>query len=78
MINANVLFKKGCDKHLNVFWQYDGRPWLENNITKAFINTFESLDDDSKRHFLKKYSEFHCQNRNWNIIIISRLLPKMT
>ncbi len=44
MIDTSVLLKNKSDKHLNVFWQYDGKPWLENNITKALINTFESLD----------------------------------
>ncbi len=52
MIDASVLMKNSHDRHLNVFWQYDGRPWLENNITKAFINTFDSLSDTEKRAFL--------------------------
>lgn len=34
---------------MNAFWQYDGRPHLENNITKAFINSIDSLNDDDKR-----------------------------
>ena len=52
MIDAKVLLKNKNDKHLNVFWQYNGSPWLENNITKALINTFESLDDESKNDFI--------------------------
>lgn len=27
------------DRHLNIFWQYNGNPYLEDNITRAFINT---------------------------------------
>lgn len=47
-LNASIVLKNRSDKHLNVFWQYDGKPELENNITKAFINTFDSLDYESK------------------------------
>ncbi len=39
MIDASVLLKNKSDKHLNVFWQYDGKPWLENIIAKALITT---------------------------------------
>ena len=55
MIDASVLLKNKSDKHLNVFWQYDGKPWLENNITKALINTFESLESDSKKDFIRSF-----------------------
>ena len=55
MIDASVLLKYKADKHLNVFWQYDGKPWLENNITKALINTFESLECDSKKDFIQSF-----------------------
>ncbi len=34
------------DRHLNVFVQYDSKSYLENNITKAFINTLSSLGDE--------------------------------
>lgn len=58
MINASVLLKNKTDKHLNVFWQYDGKPWLENNITKALINTFDSLESNSKKKFVKTFLEY--------------------
>ena len=49
-----MLDYKGLrDPHLNVFWQYDGNPYLENNITKAFINVFDSLDNQNKRFVVK-------------------------
>lgn len=57
MIDASVLLKNKTDKHLNVFWQYDGKPWLENNITKALINTFESLETDSKQELIRVFFE---------------------
>ncbi len=39
-----MLDYKGLkDPHLNLYWQYDGKPYLENNITKAFINSIDSL-----------------------------------
>lgn len=44
-----IDYKGLRDKHLNIFWQYDGKPYLENNITKAFINSIDSLDIDDKR-----------------------------
>ena len=53
-LNASLILKNAHDKHLNVFWQYDGKPWLENNITKALINTFDSLDDSDKKTFFKE------------------------
>ncbi len=59
MIDASILLKNKNDRHLNVFWQYDGRPWLENNITKAFINTFESLDIDSKKNFILDFFDIN-------------------
>ena len=31
--------KRSYDQHLNVFWQYNGNPHLEDNITRALINT---------------------------------------
>ena len=48
MLDATVMLKNKEDKHLNVFWQYSGKPELEDNITKAFINTFDSLKEENK------------------------------
>ena len=33
------------DRHLNVFWNYSENAHLENNLTKAIINTLESLSN---------------------------------
>lgn len=45
-------FKGLIDNHLNLFWQYDGKPYLENNITKAFINTLDGLSEAQVRKVL--------------------------
>ena len=46
---------KNChDRHLNMFWFYNGAPTLENNITKAMINTFDALSNEQKIDFLEK------------------------
>lgn len=42
-------FKGLRDPHLNIFWQYSGKPHLENNITKALINTLDGLTDQDFR-----------------------------
>lgn len=48
-----INYKGLRDCHLNIFWQYDGKPHLENNITKAFINSIDSLDELDKRKIFK-------------------------
>ena len=48
------LSKNSHDRHLNLFWFYSGSPTLENNITKAFINTFDSLSIENKKAFLSQ------------------------
>ena len=35
------------DPHCNLFWTYNGNNKDENNITKALINTFESMPNES-------------------------------
>ena len=52
MMNFVKKYNYIWDSHLNVFYQYDGKPWLENNITKAFIHTLESLKEKDEREFL--------------------------
>lgn len=36
------------DKHLNMFHPYGGNEYIENNITKAFINTLEALTESKQ------------------------------
>ena len=33
------LIPESYDRHLNIFWSYNGKPHWEDNITKALINT---------------------------------------
>lgn len=47
-----IDYKGLRDCHLNIFWQYDGKPYLENNITKAFINSIDSLSNVKKKEVL--------------------------
>ncbi len=46
------LSRNNQDEYLNLFMFY-GKPHLENNITKALINTFDSLNEQSKLDFLR-------------------------
>ncbi len=49
-----MLDYKGLrDCHLNIYWQYEGKPHLENNITKAFINSIDGLSLNGKKKILK-------------------------
>lgn len=49
-----MLDYKGLrDCHLNIYWQYEGKPHLENNITKAFINSIDGLSLNGKKKVLK-------------------------
>ena len=41
------------DKHLNVFCGYD-KDYLENNITKAFINVLDSLEEENQRRMFQE------------------------
>lgn len=45
------------DEHLNVFWNYSGSPKLENNITKAMINSLQSLCNKDKLAVINKLLE---------------------
>ncbi len=50
----NIDFKlNNNDRHLNIFWQYNGQPHLENNITKSFINTLDALSQKDKVKVIK-------------------------
>lgn len=42
------------DPHLNLFWVYGSGSYLENNVTKALINTLESLPPTDVIAFLNK------------------------
>ncbi len=66
------------DKHLNVFINYNEKYWLENNMTKAIVNTLELLDTSSQLELIAELvkspaitqldkSQYHCRPpRQWH------------
>ncbi len=60
-------YKSFRDPHLNIFWQYEGKPHLENNITKAFINSIDSLSDDLKRKVITKLFSIDLKEGNLKV-----------
>lgn len=49
--------KKSFDRHLNIFWSYNGRPYLEDNLTRAFIITLSSLEKLQQIEFINWFIE---------------------
>jgi len=49
--------------HLNVFWNYNGKPHWENNITKAFINTFQTFNLEHQIAILNKNLNLGLNNK---------------
>ena len=49
--------KRSFDRHLNVFWCYNGKPYLEDNLTRAFITTLSFLDKNKQIEFIKWFIE---------------------
>lgn len=54
---------KSYDMHLNVFWNYNGKPHWENNITKAFINTFQTFNLEHQIAILNKNLNLGLNNK---------------
>lgn len=52
---------------MNIFCQYEGNSRLENNITKAFIHTIESMDNQSQHSFLEKLLNISIPSDNFSI-----------
>ncbi len=46
------------DPHLNVFYAYGDKAHLENNITKAFVNVLESLNDEQLKKIVLNLFDF--------------------
>lgn len=53
---------KSFDKHLNLFWNYNGNPYLEDNLTRAFIVTLSSLSTQEQINFINFFTN---QNLNY-------------
>ena len=45
------------DRHLNIFWQYNGNPYLEDNITRALINTLSLTNDNLRLEIINFFLE---------------------
>ena len=54
-------YKGLIDRHLNVFCGY-GVEHLENNITKALINTINSFNHNDLKFFLEKMTGIEFQS----------------
>lgn len=48
--------RKSHDRHLNLFWCYNGKPYLEDNLTRAFITTLSSLNKVQQVNFINWFS----------------------
>ena len=57
------------DPHCNLFWTYNGNNKDENNITKALINTFESMPNESVFKALLGLLKIDGYDDNTDIII---------
>lgn len=53
------------DPHLNIFYTYGDKAHLENNITKAFVNVLQSLEDNQLRNVVKNLFEFDLPKGNY-------------
>ena len=71
-----IDYKGLRDRHLNVFWQYDGKPHLENNITKAFINSIDSLNDDDKREMFSSIFDVDVPNGTLKVDYYLQMKPE--
>lgn len=45
---------KSYDKHLNIFWSYNGSPYLEDNLTRAFIITLSFLRKEEQVNIIEE------------------------
>ncbi len=50
------------DPHLNVFYTYGDKAHLENNITKAFVNVLESMNESELSAVIKELFDFILPN----------------
>ena len=59
--------KKSYDRHLNIFWSYNGRPYSEDNLTRAFITTLSSLEKFQQIEFINWFTEEKIEGENLEI-----------
>lgn len=59
--------RRSFDRHLNVFWSYNGRPYSEDNLTRAFITTLSSLEKIQQIEFINWFIEDKIEGENLEI-----------
>lgn len=64
------------DPHLNIFYAYGDKTHLENNITKAFINVLQSLNDGQLRRVARKLFNFKLPNGSYQCFYYLQRKPK--
>lgn len=64
------------DRHLNIFYTYGDKAHLENNITKAFINVLQSLNDQELKETVKALFDFDLPNGTYTTTFYLLTKPK--
>lgn len=59
--------RRSFDRHLNIFWGYNGRPYSEDNLTRAFITTLSSLEKFQQIEFINWFTEEKIEGENLEI-----------
>lgn len=59
--------RRSFDRHLNIFWGYNGRPYSEDNLTRAFITTLSSLEKIQQIEFINWFTEEKIEGENLEI-----------
>lgn len=49
--------RKSFDRHLNIFWSYNGKPYLEDNLTRSFITALSFLNRVQQIEFINWFIE---------------------
>lgn len=64
---SNINFIGLRDPHLNVFYAYGDKAHLENNITKAFVNVLESLNENQLKRVVKELFGFELNDGKYRV-----------
>lgn len=65
------------DPHLNIFYRYNESNELENNITKAFVNTLESLKPNDFIAFCKKFFKLDIPSIDYSVTFYLQRKPDL-
>ena len=64
------------DPHLNVFYSYGNNAHLENNVTKAFINVLQSLNEKQFKDVVLNLFGFHLPTGKYNCTFYLQKKPR--